>query len=260
MKKILGILLVSGLAVSCGKKNTFSNDFGTVAFINASPGTPSLTFYVDTIAQVGSAIPYRSSSGYLSVAPGTRNIEARGTLNNIVSKYIQAPTETFTANTASTYIIYDTVNAGKVRAVKLTDDLSLPAAGNLKVRFVNVAPNSNPVDVTFIRYTGTSQTPVDSVTLTNRAYIGATPSSAAIQQASTFTTIPIPAPMVTGTGGQTGYIVRVKAAGTGNVLLASAFTTNTLASAQNLAGIVTFYVTGTAQGQPLALSSFRHYP
>src|SRR5688500_17044610 len=103
MKKILFSALLIGLVASCGKENIYSNDFSSVVFINASPGSPAVTVYVDTIPQVAAAIAYRSNSGYRSVQPGGRNVEFRTTSNFVTTKRGGTGSENFVANTASTY-------------------------------------------------------------------------------------------------------------------------------------------------------------
>jgi hypothetical protein len=244
MKNIISLFIIGSLLVSCSKENTFSNDFASVVFINAAPATPAagFTVYVDTVAQSAS-IAYRSNTGYLSVRPGARNIELSGTVNFQSVKFVDAVETNFETNTASTVFVYDTLSAAnpKFKTLRLADDLSLPATGNVKVRFVPLAVKGAPVDVTFLR---TSVTPNDSVTLTNRSYVGANP-GAAVQALSAFTTIPLGS-----------YTVKLKPTGTQTV---AASATANLNGTTGFAGIYTFYSTGTAQGQPLALSSFNHY-
>ncbi|MBD0277978.1 MAG: DUF4397 domain-containing protein [Flavisolibacter sp.] len=248
MKKILGIILIIGFIAGCGKENKYSNDFSAVAFINASPGSPAINVFVDTMQQTAAGIAYRSNSGYLNVQPGTRAIELSATTNFVTSKHVQSPTEVFEPNTASTYFIYDTTTASnqQLKTLRLNDDLSVPALGSIKVRFVPLAINAPAVDVTFLR---TSASTPDSVTITNRSYVGANPSAATIQALSAFTTIPAGA-----------YTVKLKAAGTQNVLASAPFTLAQLTGTGNQVGIVTFYSAGTAKGQALGVSVFRHYP
>jgi len=243
MKKIFGLIMICGVLAGCGKDNEYSNDFGSVVVINASPGSPTMHLFIDTMKKTPSAIAYRGSSGYISVAPGTRNFEVRSSAD-LTTDFVTLPTEAFTANTASTIIVYDTqTTANKIlRTIRLSDDLTPPAAGTVKFRFLNLAPKSNPVDVTFLR---TSATPLDSVTITNQAYIGATPDAAAL---SAFNRT-----MPTG-----AYTIKLKTAGTQTVL---ATATISAASLNNPYGsIYTFYATGTAVGQALSIGAFRHYP
>ncbi len=248
MKKLLIISAGAILFFSCGKENVYRNDFfGTVAFINASPGVsgtagqPGLNLFIDTILQTSSIIGYRSASGYLTTSPGNRNLQIRSSLNN-KTVYVDLPSQTITGNKASTYIIYDTLSAANpsLKTLRLDDDLTFAKAdsGSIKFRFLNLAVNSGPLDITFLR---TSATPMDSVTITNQNYIGANPSSATFSPFKN--KLPVGA-----------YTIKVKAAGTQNVLTS---TTITLAP---FGSIQTFYTTGTAAGAALSIGAFRHYP
>jgi hypothetical protein len=247
VKKISSLLMIAAILISCGKENQYSSDFATVAFINAAPATTAapapFTVYVDTMIQTA-AIAYRSNSGYITVKPGQRNIELRNVVNFQTVKYAELPATSFETNTASSIFVYDTLTSGnqKFKVLRLSDDLSLPPTGSVKVRFVPLAVNAPALDVTFLR---TSVTPNDSVTLTSRSYIGANPTAAAIQAASTFSNIPLGS-----------YTIKLKPAGT---QIVSASTTATLNGTTGFYGIYSIYSTGTAQGQPLAISTFNHY-
>jgi len=93
------------------------------------------------------------------------------------------------------------------------------------------------VDLTLVR---TSVTPNDSVTLTNRSYIGASPTISALEP---FASIP-----------QGAYTLKVKLAGTQTVAL-----TANLASLNVANGIFTLFAAGTTQGQALTANAVRHY-
>lgn len=255
MKKILGIILVSGIIASCGKVLEYSNDFGTAAFINASPfsippaGSPTINMlvFIDTAIKTGSNLVYTGSSGYLSVAPGVRKIEVRSSIDQ-VTKFAEISTESFASNTASTFVIYDTLDAvtGRARLLRLRDTLTLPAAGLIKVRFLPLALNSSAMDVTLLR---TSVTPNDSVTLFNQSFVGPTPSAAALATLSGFVSIPAGA-----------YSVKLKTAGTQTVLATQVLSLANLAGTGNITGINTIFTTGNAKGLPLRVGLFRHYP
>jgi hypothetical protein len=158
---------------------------------------------------------------------------------------VASNTFSYNVGQANTVIIYDTLTvgtggvlSGSLRMARLNDDLTLPAAGRTHVRFVHAAQNAPAVDVTLLR---TSVTPNDSVTVSNRPYIGSSPSDAVINASSTFSSLPA------GT-----YSVRIKIAGT-----------QTLArTPQNFAllngGIYTMVAVGTARGVALQALNFRN--
>lgn len=242
MKKIVYIMLSATLFASCGKENTFSNNFGSSAFINASMGSPALEILEDTVKKHAGTIPASGWSNYLGFIPGSKltNIRRSDNLTNVASN-----TFSYNVGQANTVLIYDTLTvgaggvlSGSLRLARLNDDLTLPAAGSTKVRFVHAAQNAPAVDVTLLR---TSATPNDSVTISNRAYIGSSPSDAEINASSTFSSLPA------GT-----YSVRIKLAGTQT--LARAAQGFTLANG----GIYTMVAVGTARGVALQAVNFRN--
>jgi len=98
--------------------------------------------------------------------------------------------------------------ARTLRAVQLTDDLTVPSGTNVHVRFLHLAPLAPAVDITLLRTSPST----DSVTLTNRSYLGATPNATAL---SAFAPIP---------GGT--YTIRVKLPGTQTVVATFPLGTN----------------------------------
>jgi Domain of unknown function (DUF4397) len=243
--KRLFIAMIAGLSLTgCGKENNYTTNFASATFINASPSVnnaaprPGINIFVDTLAKSASVIAYRSSTGYLGIEPGSRKLELR-TNTTPTAVLFNAAAESFEANKASSFIIYDTLSATNtsLKVLRLNDDLSLPTAGNIKVRFLHLANNAPAVDLTLVR---TSVTPNDSVTLTNRSYIGASPVASTLEP---FASIP-----------QGAYTLKVKLAGTQTVALTAA-----LSSLNAANGIFTLYAAGTTQGQALTANVVRHY-
>jgi hypothetical protein len=176
---------------------------------------------------------------------GTRSLEIRPA--NTPSQKLFTSAITFDQAQNYSVFIYDTLNTatGQFKLLRLTDNLTPPTdTTQSKVRFLHLAPNAPAVDVTFVRLNGTVE--ADSVTFANQTYVGlGAPNEATL---SNFTNI---------RGGL--YRVRVKAAGTGNVLatINNSTATNFLNFAQGKG--YTVFVSGTAKGQPLALRSVRHF-
>ncbi len=242
MKKIIGFFAGTILLASCGKVNDFTNEFGTVLVLNASPSaataaTTAMNVYIDTLIKTSAAINFRANSGYLAASIGPRTIQTRPN-NNARVNYVNLTDQQIDFNKASTLVVYDTLTATStsLRSVMLTDDLSLPATGQVKVRFLHLANNAPAVDVTLLRTSGAT---LDSVTLTNRSFIGTTPNASTL---SAFTGIPSGI-----------YTIRVKLAGTQTLALAPV-----AASLNALNGIYTLFAAGTAAGQPLSANAIRH--
>lgn len=243
--KRLFITMIAGLSLAgCGKEISYTTNYASAIFINASPSItnaaprPGVNLFVDTLVKSGSVIAYRGNTGYLGIEPGSRKLELR-TNTTPITVLFSAAAENFEANKASSFIIYDTLSSlnSSVKVLRLSDDLSLPTAGNIKVRFLHLANNAPAVDLTLVR---TSVTPNDSVTLTNRSYIGATPTASTLEP---FASIP-----------QGAYTLKVKLAGTQTVALTAA-----LSSLNAANGIFTLYAAGTTQGQALTANVVRHY-
>lgn len=243
MKKIIGFFAGTILLASCGKVNDFTNDFGSVLVLNASPsaaisGTTAMNVYIDTLIKSAASLTFRGNSGYLAASVGSRTIQTRPA-NNAAINYINLSNQQIDFNKASTLVVYDTLTSTStsLRSVMLTDDLSLPASGQVKVRFLHLAINAPAVDITLLR---TSASTPDSVTLTNRTFIGATPNAAAL---SAFAGIP------SGT-----YSIRVKLAGTQTIAL-----TPVSVNLSALNGIYTLFAAGTAVGAPLTANVLRNF-
>lgn len=238
MKKILALALIStAVLTSCEKAFEQPADWTSAAVIHAAPGTDTLHAFVDTGRYTATGVTYLNNSTYLPVLAGSHPVNIIKGTTFSGTKYVPTFNWNFERGKIYSFFVYDTVPAagGTAKVLRLTDDLTLPTGTNTNVRFLHLAPNGPAVDVTLLR---TSVTPNDSVTITNRSYIGATPNEASL---SAF--MPIP-------GGT--YTAKVKAAGTQTVLLSSSV-------ALNAGRIVTLFATGTAKGRPLAIGSFRHY-
>jgi hypothetical protein len=249
MKKTIQI--ICGVALfslaACDKDALKLNDKVNAAFgvIHAAPGAPTVDIVVNGLVANGSRrLAYRTVSAgggtgnggiYMPIEAGTGNIKISpdsGKTNVVNADLV------FATNSASTIVVYDTLaatGAPLLRFVQLSDDLTAPATGNVHVRFLHLAPLAPTVDVTLIRGTN-----VDSVTLTNRSYIGATPNAATL---STFAPI---------TGGAV-YTYKIKLAGTQTVVL-----TGSLAANLTAGRIVTISAVGSAKGQALGALVARH--
>jgi hypothetical protein len=253
MKKIFAIAFVSlAFLPACKKAFEQPDDWSSMAVIQASPvsttiPTDTVDVFVDGMRYNSTRITYNTNSGYLPVLAGTKNVSIRRGVNNTDAEYVSSFSHTFEKGKAYSFVVYDTTTSATAQAkvLRLRDDLTLPEAGQSKVRVLHLAPRASAVDITLLR---TSVTPNDSVTISNRSYIGATANDEAL---SAFMAIP-----------RGVYTAKVKTAGTQTVLLTSTATllTATATGASVSEGrIVTLYLTGTAKGRPLAMGAFRHY-
>lgn len=249
MKKIFGLALASiVVGTSCKKAFEQPGDLSSFAVIHASPvaaaaPTDTLHVFVGGERYTTAGATYLTTTTYLPIASGTHEINIRRKNVATSDLYVNSFTETMARGDIFSYFVYDTTTSatGQARVLRLKDDLTLPAAGFSHVRALHLAPNAPAVDITLLR---TSVTPNDSITVTNRTYVGATPNASAL---TAFT--PVPRGL---------YTAKVKLAGTQTVALAVAVDMRNGTDVTQ-GGIFTIYASGTAKGQPLAVRSIRHF-
>lgn len=109
--------------------------------MNAVPDEPSLDLLIDGTTS-DSNISYGTSTGYQSVSSGSRHIqiEPSGSTTTLID-------QTITFNSGTDTTILATNFSSSLSTVVLSDDNSAPASGNVKIRFVNAAPDLGPADV-----------------------------------------------------------------------------------------------------------------
>ena len=244
MKKFqLAFLLYGAIALfGCGKENPVTPVYSSVLFVNAAvtaPTAPGNNLYLND-SLYWSIIQYNTNTGYLGVTPGTHIFKVKQEVlpPNAPVTIATDASATFDANRTYTLVAYDSLDAANtINLMRLNDDLTVPDVNSGKVRFWSLAPNyPSPVDVTYLR---TSATPADSVTISNRVFPGSNPNPADHEG---FTTVP------SGT-----YTIRVKLAGTQTVVTSISGVT------VGRRKIYSHYLTGTAQGRPLAFGQVIHF-
>lgn len=213
-----------------------------VSVINTVAGIQPISLFVDTGFQF--RLPYRAAYRNLQLTPVPHSVIIKD--SGRVNTFLSISALAFFKNTTSTIVVYDTLLRVDltVRAIRLSDDLTLAPSGSVKVRFIHAAPLTIPVDVTFVR---TSVMPYDSVTLSSQPYIGKVNN---VETLSAFTIIPIG-----------NYTLKIKSAGTQDTLLNTVkLSVSNLAGSAGISGITTFYLTGGVRGEGLQVGLFRHYP
>ncbi|SHL53382.1 DUF4397 domain-containing protein [Hymenobacter psychrotolerans] len=122
-----------------------------VLVVNASPGSQTSTITIDNVAS-GQSVGYLSSTtGYFAVPAGQRQIGVVSPNNVKYANGEVAPgvvRQQFASG--SSYTVFSTdaptraasgSDIGGMRAIALSDNLSAPAAGRARVRFVNLSPS-----------------------------------------------------------------------------------------------------------------------
>jgi len=142
-RKILTSLALASMVLfmnSCKK----DDDDGPVEpsnymVVHAATGAPSVELYLDDAKASASAIAFGTNSAYATTPPKQYNVKLAGvnTINALAETSINM-------NAGRSYSIYayDTLLSNKLKVFTLEDDLSAPAAGKAKVRFLHLSPNT----------------------------------------------------------------------------------------------------------------------
>ena len=217
-------LAAVGLLLGCSDDDkTGPNGTAQVRVVHASPDAPGVDVLVDN-SVVLNGVTYKQASSYLDVPAGSRNIKVQAAGGGAV--VINADAAVARGNA---YTVIATGLLANIEPLVLADDLTAPAAGNIKVRLVHGAPGVGNVDI--------------YVTAPGADLAGATPTltSVPFQGASDYLEVPAG-----------DYRVRVTAAGTKTVALDTG--TLTLASGQIRTAIAVEAPGGGAPLAPLLLA------
>jgi hypothetical protein len=248
-KRMIIFIAAATMFWGCGKENVTSNTISTAMFVNAAPGNTTHNVILDGISQTGTALAFRAVSPYLNVDVGSHKIDLRSNNLALPTEYAKLE-ESFTDNSASTFVAYDTLTSptGKFRTARFNDDLTSPKVGFIKFRVLPLAivgPSS--IDVTYLRTSNVAPILPDSVTISNLNNIGTSPTSAQIENLSKFAEIPAG-----------NYTIKVKVAGTQTLVTSAAFAP-TIAGAPK--GIYTFFYTANlVPSITYGLSVARNFP
>jgi hypothetical protein len=84
---------------------------------------------------------------------GSRKINLRSNSLILPVDYVTLPGENFADNTTSTFITYDvlTTPTSTLKSVRLSDDLTTPKQGFIKVRYLPLANGVASSDITLLR-------------------------------------------------------------------------------------------------------------
>lgn len=161
---LTGVLLI----LSCKKTNYLDVEASSrpsltakISFVNARPVNQGVNFYTYTTQVTPSPVAVNKATPYMDAQFGLVqiNITAAGSTSYLASRVFGGAADFSSSGGPNGPIAgyYHTVFALKAKASNFTvdslmlfyDDLSVPAAGTAKFRFVNIATGSGPVDVLF---------------------------------------------------------------------------------------------------------------
>lgn len=131
-----------GLLAGCGGSNDNGFTTSSLRVIHASPNTGAIDAFINGSKQI-SNLPYSGASGYSTLESGTYHVRIFPT--GQTTGMIFDTNVLLNSNTAHTFMLVG--QSGSVGALLLTDDNSLPALGNARIRFVHASPDTSNVDL-----------------------------------------------------------------------------------------------------------------
>ncbi len=142
----VGLLLLAG----CKSDDPPTNNNGgggtggtaKVMAVHASPGSPAIDLYVDT-SRVNANLAYPGNTGYITVTAGIHSLKANiaGTQTTLIS----VPLFPVPENVVVTAFAADT--GLTLTATAFGDTLTVPAAGKVRIRYMNMVPRTAAVGV-----------------------------------------------------------------------------------------------------------------
>lgn len=136
------ILSLSVLALvsfaACKKSDSTPSNSASVMFVNGTAGTTNVDVTANsTKVQSGTNLAFLKGSGYQSVTAGSQNIAF---VITSLGTPLKSTTTSFTAG--SHYSVFAGGIITNPSIVITTDDLTAPASGSAKIRFVNLSNDS----------------------------------------------------------------------------------------------------------------------
>ena len=132
------VLIALALITSCGGGG------GTTAslrVVQASPDQAAVNVLIDGKLQI-SDLSYAGNTGYLTVNPGTKDLQLELYTDNSLVLDEKVPV---TSSSENTVVI--TGNSGSLKPIVLADSNTAPTAGDIEIRVMNAAPGIAAADV-----------------------------------------------------------------------------------------------------------------
>ena len=137
---VAGIFLAAGLLTTAGAANE-----GRVRVIHASPDAPAVDIYANG-AKVLSNVPFKASSGYLSVPAGAYNFRVYPAGANAAT----TPSVLSIDATVQSGVDYTVMAVDRLSQIKgrvYVDDNRAPASGKAHINVIHAGPDAPAVDV-----------------------------------------------------------------------------------------------------------------
>lgn len=142
-KAIIAAVTLSVALLSCSKKQDYIVvDISGLSLIHASPTTEKLDVFVDNSRATINDFAYGSKIDYLNAYSGNRKVDVTKKGTGVTLKtdaIVLAPNKGY-----SLFVIDKLEN---IKFLLLEDDLAKPATGKAKIRFVNLSPDADALNL-----------------------------------------------------------------------------------------------------------------
>lgn len=127
---------------SCSKDDTPVQQYGFLSITNTVPTSATFNIYVDQKIINSQAVAYLGTSGYMRLIPGSHSIKftTASSTDKLIEKSI--PTE---ANSVTSLFLID--RGANMDYLTIKDELGNATSSKAFVRFINLSPNSTPLDL-----------------------------------------------------------------------------------------------------------------
>ena len=137
---LLALLWLAALPATAAAQDTRA----MVRVIHLSAGVPKVDLYVDGTRTVA-AVPFRSASRYHSLPAGAHTLALRPAGSSAGSAPLASARASITAGAPYSAVLLGA--SAQLKTVVAKDDFTAPPAGRAKLRIIDAAPQSPPLDI-----------------------------------------------------------------------------------------------------------------
>ena len=135
-------ILVFSLSCKIKEDNVDPGVVSLVSLFQTSPDAPNLDILVDNEKINNVPFEYGKYTGYLQFSPGNRNLKLRPYGGGTI-----AVDQTITLEPEEDFSVFVVDEYDKATVITLWDNPDPPPAGNASVRFINLSPDSEPMQL-----------------------------------------------------------------------------------------------------------------
>lgn len=144
-KVIIAAIALSVGFASCSKIKSTPVQLSGLSLINAVPAAEKLDVFIDNGKVTNNNFAFLDKWDYGNAYSGNRKIGI-----NKQGSDLSLKTELISLEPQLGYSLFVIDKLDNIKLLLLKDDLAVPAAGKAKVRFVNLSPDSDPLDLAIV--------------------------------------------------------------------------------------------------------------